>query len=150
MIDFWPLTSIFSVQTEFTCYFLGVDFIDCIICILQPLYDSIDSQTATSYPVILIDVRSPIEISKQGALPTAHNIEISKIEKAFLKSDEQFKIDHGFDKPTKDYPNVVLTCKSGGRAKFAESILKKIGYSKLRVYEGSWNDWTTHQGPLVK
>ena len=130
--------------------FEGIDFIDCIICILQPLYDSIDSQTATSYPVILIDVRSPIEISKQGALPTAHNIEISKIEKAFLKSDEQFKIDHGFEKPTKDYPNVVLTCKSGGRAKFAESILKKIGYSKLRIYEGSWNDWTTHQGPLVK
>ena len=92
---------------------------------------------------------APIEIKTQKALPTAHNIPIDKIERAFQKSDDQFKIDHGFPKPSKDYPNVILTCKSGGRAKFAEKLLSKIGYGKLRIYEGSYNDWVANNGPLV-
>ena len=115
--------------------------------ILQALYDSLSG--LSTYPVILIDVRSPIEIKTQKALPSAHNIPIDKIERAFQKSDDQFKIDHGFPKPSKDYPNVILTCKSGGRAKFAEKLLSKIGYGKLRIYEGSYNDWVANNGPLV-
>jgi len=114
----------------------------------QALYDSIVGDIST-IPVILIDVRSPIEISTQKSLPTAHNIPISKIEKAFQKSNQEFKIDHGFEKPSKDYPNVILTCRSGRRAKFADVLLKKLGYNKLRIYEGSYLDWTANDGPLV-
>ena len=120
----------------------------------QALYDSIVNDISTidisTIPVILIDVRSPIEINTQKSLPTAHNIPISKIEKAFQKSNQDFKIDHGFEKPSKDYPNVILTCRSGRRVKFADVLLKKLGYNKLRIYEGSYLDWTANDGPLVK
>ena len=77
-----------------------------ILNFFQALCDSIVGDIST-IPVILIDVRSPIEISTQKSLPTAHNIPISKIEKAFQKSNQEFKIDHGFEKPSKDYPNVI-------------------------------------------
>ena len=67
---------------------------------------------------------------------------------AFMLSDADFLAAYGLEKPSKNHENVVLTCKAGGRAKYARTLLKKQGYNKLRVYEGSFIDWTANNGPI--
>ena len=115
---------------------------------LQALLDSLDEKS--SMPVTLIDVRSGAEILSSGAIPGSINIPIAKISQVMLNMDEtRFKNVYGREKPKKETENVVLTCRSGARARAAERILNKVGYKKLRVYEGSFLDWKANNGPLV-
>ena len=104
----------------------------------------------SSIPVTLIDVRSEPEIITNGALPKAINIPIAKIAQVMSGLDpKRFKSIYGVEKPTKENQNVILSCRSGGRARAADRILQKLGYNKLRVYEGSFLDWKAKDGPLV-
>ena len=111
------------------------------------MLDSLANQS--SIPVTVIDVRTLRELQAEGKIPGSFNIPIANIEEAFRMNDEIFKNKYGFDKPKKTDLNVVLTCKAGGRAKFARKLLQKQGYEKLRVYEGSFIDWTANNGPVV-
>ena len=112
------------------------------------MLNSLDGKS--SIPVTLIDVRSEPEIVTNGALPKAINIPIAKIAEVMSNfSPKRFKSLYGVEKPTKDDQNVILSCRSGGRARAAERILQKLGYNKLRVYEGSFLDWKANNGPLI-
>ena len=112
------------------------------------MLDSLNGKS--SIPVTLIDVRSEPEIVANGALPNAINIPIAKIAQVMADTDpKRFKSIYGVEKPTKKDQNVILTCRSGGRARAAERMLKKLGYDKLRVYEGSFLDWKANNGPLL-
>ena len=112
----------------------------------QALLDSLNG--LSSLPVAVIDVRTERELNSDGQIPGTFNIPIAQISKAFALSDKDFMAKYGLKKPSKEDENIVLTCKSGGRAKYARILLKKLGYNKLRVYEGSFNDWTANQGPV--
>ena len=102
----------------------------------------------STVPVVVIDVRTERELKADGKLPGSHNIPIAKIADAFELSSNDFFKKFGFEKPSKNHKNVVFTCQIGGRAKFARKLLQKQGYNHLRVYEGSFVDWTKNNGPL--
>ena len=44
--------------------------------------------------------------------------------------------------------NVVLTCGSGVRASLADGILQRFGYSHLRIFYGSFDDWKANNGTV--
>jgi 3-mercaptopyruvate sulfurtransferase SseA len=47
------------------------------------------------------------------------------------------------------FQNVVLTCGSGVRAGFADTIMQRFGYQHLRIYHGSFDDWREKKGEVV-
>ena len=112
----------------------------------EPLLASLGNQSLIA--VRLIDVRTLVELEVDGQIPGSFHIPIADIEEAFRLNPASFFNKYGFTKPSTEDLNVVLTCKSGGRAKFARKLLQKQGYDKLRVYEGSFTDWKAKNGPL--
>ena len=68
----------------------------------------------STIPVVVIDVRTERELNVNGKIPGSHNIPIAKIQDAFKSSNSDFLKKYGFEKPSKNYLNVVLTCQSGG------------------------------------
>ncbi len=76
---------------------------------------------------------------------------------------------YGFDRPSAERKDVVLTCRSGRRIRVADRILKRyicylrgeeeeslqsmdisparrLGYGNLRLYSGSFKDWVRRGG----
>jgi len=103
-----------------------------------------------SSDVIIIDVRTQGELAETGKIPGSFNVPVQKIKDAFsMETSEDFQEDYGFVKPGLDQP-FVLTCRSGRRARRAYKILVQMGYSKIRVYDGSWLDWTAKDGPIER
>ena len=102
----------------------------------------------STIPVVVIDVRTERELNADGKIPGSHNIPIAKIKEAFKMPENEFFQKYGFKKPSKSYQNVVLTCQVGGRANFARKLLEKQDYNHLRVYEGSFLDWSDNNGPI--
>ena len=108
----------------------------------------------SSVPVTIIDVRTEAEIISNGALPTAINIPIAQIGPVMSTMDpKRFKALYGVEKPKKESENplnqnVVLSCRSGGRARAAAAILKKLGFD-FRLYPVLFVDWKKNDGPLV-
>ncbi len=78
---------------------------------------------------ILVDVREPQEF-KAGNIPGSVNIPRGLLE---------FKI-------TKQYPdkaaNIILYCKSGGRAALAAESLRRIKYNNVKSIVGGWEAWS--------
>merc|ERR550517_669512 len=97
-----------------------------------------------------IDVRTPAELDQTGKIPSSYNIPVQEIKNVFENMPgDAFLETYGFDKPELDEP-FILTCRSGRRARRAEQILVNLGFTKIRVYDGSWNDWTAKNGPIEK
>ena len=98
----------------------------------------------------IIDVRTPAELDQTGKIPGSYNIPVQDIKNVFenMPGDAFLEV-YGFDKPELDEP-FILTCRSGRRARRAEQILVNLGFTKIRVYDGSWNDWTAKNGPIEK
>lgn len=99
--------------------------------------------------VVLVDVRRPEELLTDGEIPGSVNVPLQEIPAAFQLSTQDFKAKYGFNLPEKEATNVVLTCRSGRRILVAQERLKALGYSSLRLYRGSINDWKANNGPLV-
>ena len=98
----------------------------------------------------IIDVRTPGELATTGKIPNSYNIPVGEIKRVFAHmTEEDFLQTYGFDKPGLDQP-FVLTCRSGRRARTAEQALTELGYTNIRVYDGSWIDWTAKIGPIEK
>lgn len=96
---------------------------------------------------LLIDVRTPEEIEQLGKIPTSINIPLSVVEQELSDNvkAEDFKQKYGRDKPAKD-TQIIFTCRSGRRAQQAAEIAVKLGYKKVKNYQGSWLDWAEHEG----
>ena len=78
---------------------------------------------------VIVDVREPKEF-KAGNIPGSVNIPRGLLE---------FQI-------TKKYPdkaaNIILYCKTGGRAALAAESLKDIKYKKIKSLAGGWEAWS--------
>jgi len=97
---------------------------------------------------IIIDVRTREELFQNGKIPGSFNVPIGEIKDAFSKlTADAFKDSYGFAKPSLSHPMVVY-CGSGRRARKAFKILVEMGYSNIRVYDGSWLDWIANGGPI--
>ncbi|XP_037778077.1 uncharacterized protein LOC119574829 [Penaeus monodon] len=100
--------------------------------------------------LVLIDVRDPLELRETGKLPKSHNVPLPEFETAFQLSPEEFTEKYGFPKPTPQDENVVLSCQSGCRIVTAWEAIQPFGYCRVRLYYGSFLDWESRHGPLIK
>lgn len=117
--------------------------------------------------VQLVDVRTPREFSGEdiramrgGHVPGAVNIpyELNWVDPAKsqkpankdgmnLKTGEQLKALYGKLDPNKD---TIVYCQSGVRASETATILKDLGFSKVKIYDSSWLGYANAMNPPVE
>ncbi len=96
--------------------------------------------------VKILDARSPgeyygstVRAAQSGHIPNAINIDWNQN----LKEDGTFKSDEELSKMY-DYPKdteIVTYCQGAYRAANSFLVLKKLGFSNVKVYLGSWGEW---------
>uniref|UniRef100_A0A1Q3G437 Putative heat shock protein n=1 Tax=Culex tarsalis TaxID=7177 RepID=A0A1Q3G437_CULTA len=96
---------------------------------------------------LLIDVRGADEVASTGAIPTAINIPLDQVEKAFAPetSSDEFQKLYGVPKPDKDR-YIIMSCRTGRRSQIALDAISALGYSNAKNYKGSWTEWAAKQG----
>lgn len=103
--------------------------------------------------VKLLDTRSPAEFSGEkvvgargGHIPGAVNIEWTRVIssgeiKTFLHAAELEKL-FAQAQVARDH-EVVTYCQAGVRAAAVYFALRLLGFERVRVYDGSWQDWSS-------
>ncbi|XP_018026285.1 rhodanese domain-containing protein CG4456-like [Hyalella azteca] len=99
--------------------------------------------------VILIDVRAPSELEKLGAVPDAINLPLRTLGQTILLPKEDFEVRMGIKKPDSDAP-IATMCMAGVRARTAQLALIGAGYTNVRRYRGSFEDWLEKGGAVIK
>jgi rhodanese-related sulfurtransferase len=125
--------------------------------------------------IVLLDVRNRNELLEVGKIPTSINVprkchplgvdpvtqliskcplslvicSVPELDEALQLEDAAFESKYGFAKPSLDAP-LVTHCLKGARAAQARDKLVAQGYQNVRVYSGSFGDWTAQQGPVEK
>jgi thiosulfate/3-mercaptopyruvate sulfurtransferase len=104
--------------------------------------------------VVFVDARSPVEFQGEkvigprgGRIPGAVNIEwtrtISPGEiKTFLEPGPLVKLFQ--DSQVTPDREVVSYCQAGIRAAEIYFALRLLGYQRVRIYDGSWEDWSAN------
>jgi thiosulfate/3-mercaptopyruvate sulfurtransferase len=99
--------------------------------------------------VVLLDVRSPAEYS-EGHIPNAvaWNWENgTSFEAAFRPLDElRGELAKLGVTPDKE---IVTYCQSGMRASHTYFLLKQLGFEHVRMYDGSWAEWSLKEGNSI-
>uniref|UniRef100_A0A1A9ZLA4 Rhodanese domain-containing protein n=1 Tax=Glossina pallidipes TaxID=7398 RepID=A0A1A9ZLA4_GLOPL len=92
---------------------------------------------------VLIDVREPNELRETGQIPTSINVPLDIVAQVLHPDFDKtkFRSKYDRDKPNHD-TEIVLYCQRGNRAQNAAEILQKLGYRNVKVYLGSWADWS--------
>lgn len=101
--------------------------------------------------VVLLDVRSPAEFTGQdvraargGHIPGAVNMDwtlaIDRDHNLRFKSESALRamLDELGVTPDKE---VITHCQTHHRSSHTYIVLKSLGYSRIRGYDGSWSDW---------
>ncbi|KYQ47760.1 Heat shock protein 67B2 [Trachymyrmex zeteki] len=96
--------------------------------------------------ILLIDVREPTEIAKDGQIPKAINIKVTDVKEFEKLSEESFKDKYGIPKPAKD-TKMIFSCFSGKRAENAAKQMQQQGYTQVYLYRGSFKEWNEKQKP---
>ncbi|KAF2350071.1 Rhodanese-like domain [Trinorchestia longiramus] len=99
--------------------------------------------------ITLIDVRSPNELEEAGAVPGAINIPLPMLGLTILLPKEDFDVRMGVVKPGADAA-IATMCKSGVRARTAQLALIGAGFTNVRRYHGSFEDWKKRGGTIIK
>lgn len=90
---------------------------------------------------IILDARSPEEF-QQGHIPGAKNLPYYEF------SDKAPSVLQGIA-----FDQEIITYCEGLECSNAEDLaflLKENGYTKVKVFEGGWEEWTAHQMPIKK
>ena len=108
--------------------------------------------------ILLIDVRSPCEymgddVDIWGHIPGAINIPwnlfLDPRTNRFRKLDEIRKVVDKYGLSPSD--DIILYCRTGGRSALVWFALTELlGFSRVRVYLGSWLDWMSHGAPIKR
>jgi thiosulfate/3-mercaptopyruvate sulfurtransferase len=82
---------------------------------------------------------SIIRAAQSGHIPNSINIDWNQNikEDGTFKSDEELSKMYDFPKDTE----IVTYCQGAYRAANSFLVLKKLGFTKIRVYLGSWGEW---------
>jgi rhodanese-related sulfurtransferase len=62
---------------------------------------------------------------------------------------EDFEDRFGFTKPDAG-AEIVFYCKAGIRSKNAAGLAKQAGFSNVKEYPGSWDDWVGNGGEVKR
>ncbi len=88
--------------------------------------------------VALVDARSADEFSA-GHIPGALHVDWhDNVEDGALRPDDELATLYA---DLRDTPTIVAYCKSGMRASLTYVILRALGFTDVRLYDGSWNEW---------
>jgi thiosulfate/3-mercaptopyruvate sulfurtransferase len=80
-----------------------------------------------------------VRASRRGHIPSAINIDwINNLENEKFKDHEKLSHLYSFIPMDKE---VITYCQGGYRAANTYLILKKLGYSNVKMYLGSWGEW---------
>ena len=96
---------------------------------------------------LIIDVRSPEELKKNGEIPNTINIPIGLITSYFHgEYVNDFENDYGVPIPGADEP-IIVFCKMGIRSEMARKLLTSAPsggtiYKNVASYEGSYDEWS--------
>ena len=82
---------------------------------------------------------STIRAAQSGHIPNAINIDWNQNlrDDGTFKNDEELSKMYDFPKDTE----IVTYCQGAYRAANSFLVLKKLGFTKIRVYLGSWGEW---------
>ncbi|XP_067121962.1 rhodanese domain-containing protein CG4456-like [Centruroides vittatus] len=100
--------------------------------------------------IVLIDVRESDELAKDGRIPGSINIPLGEVEKAFSMIPDKFQNKYGISFPSKSDSQLVFSCRSGRRATMAVQQIQKMGFSQVKCYLGSFQDWVEKGGDIEK
>ncbi|XP_076064449.1 thiosulfate:glutathione sulfurtransferase-like [Oratosquilla oratoria] len=98
--------------------------------------------------VVLIDVRTRGERSNPGHIPGSVNLPLHLIGDALLMAPETFQEKFGFVKPDEKEP-IVTMCLLGIRSRTAQLAFMGAGYTNVRNYLGSFDDWLERGGTVI-
>lgn len=95
---------------------------------------------------LLVDVREQQELEETGKIPTSINIPLDSVVRVLAEDvrPQKFLSKYGRRKPTFD-DEIIFTCKLGKRALKAAEIANAMGFSNVKYYKGSWEDWTKNE-----
>ncbi|XP_066972426.1 uncharacterized protein [Macrobrachium rosenbergii] len=110
-------------------------------------FESLSSKLAE---FTVVDVRLRDEFKEQGQLPGSHVLPVQELEEAMELTEDAFKEKYGFPKPSAEDSSLVISCRSGRRVGIANEVLQKKGFTKHRLYNGSFLDWEKNGGTIVK
>ncbi len=99
--------------------------------------EELKSQIAEKTKMTLLDVRTPAEFT-YGHITNAVNLPLQSLETSVT----------GVVPDKASY--VVTYCASGRRSAEASKLLVKMGYTNLRNYSGSMNDWMRRGNQITK
>ncbi|CAG9092816.1 unnamed protein product [Plutella xylostella] len=101
---------------------------------------------ATGDPaVLIIDVRSPAEVSDLGSIPSSINIPLNDVHMALgAMPAARFLALYGRPKPARD-AELIVYCTVGIRAARAQQTAASLGYTNVKNYRGSYTDWVKQQ-----
>nr|VZI45539.1 unnamed protein product [Spirometra erinaceieuropaei] len=91
--------------------------------------------------VILIDVRTPEEIQRNGRIEGSVNIPFETFRDALDLTDDSFCKKYGFARRRLSTTPPVFICKAGIRSMKALIISKEFGIEKAFVLSGGFDAW---------
>lgn len=97
---------------------------------------------------VIVDVRENDEFAS-GHIRNAINLPCKSSPGALGLDPEEFKLTFGFDKPGND-KTLVFYCLAGVRATISEELASTFDYEKRLNYSGSFRDWISNNGEVVK
>ncbi|XP_014093205.1 rhodanese domain-containing protein CG4456 [Bactrocera oleae] len=95
---------------------------------------------------LLIDVRERQELEETGKIPTSINIPLDSVVRVLAEDvrPQMFLSKYGRRKPNFD-DEIIFTCRLGKRALKAAEIANAMGFTNVKFYEGSWEDWANNE-----
>lgn len=95
---------------------------------------------------VLIDVRSDGEVEAFDFIKTLKNAKVKNVNvldlvEALALDPPEFLEKHKFDKPGIN-DEIVVYCRTGSRSGEAMGIFREKGYTNVRNYDGSVEEWS--------
>jgi rhodanese-related sulfurtransferase len=90
-------------------------------------------------PILLVDVREPLEVQTYGSIPTSINIPMNDVDKELSLTPDLFKQKYG--KIISKDKKIIFYCRSGTRSEACTKTAVEKGYINATNYKGSVLEW---------
>merc|ERR1712181_59117 len=88
---------------------------------------------------VVIDVRQPEELERDGAIPGALHIPLGDLETALSFRPKKFE--RIFQVSIDQSSPLVFSCLAGIGSRKAQEVARMMGYTNTANYEGGWMEW---------